>query len=229
MRNRNFPAFSAAPAGIAVTLAFGLGAAILFITFPGIDIAFSAMFTDPAGIFHLAETVPVRFARESFNLLFAAFCAVAAAGLAGTLLLRRSLFGQGWRDWLYLVLSAVAGPGLVTNLLLKDHWGRARPVQIEEFGGDRAFSPVLFLSDQCERNCSFVSGEASSIYLMFFALAMLLPHWRVGLFLSGIALGTASGFIRITAGGHFLSDVIFAGIFMALVAQILYPILLGRR
>lgn len=214
---------------ILVTIAFGIAAAILFIAFPDIDIYVSAFFTDATGKFHYGQALVIRFARESFNLLFAAYCVAAAAGLAGTLFLGRTLFGQGWREWLYLVLCAITGPGLVANLLFKNQWGRARPVQIEHFGGDLTFSPVLFLSDQCERNCSFVSGEASSIYLMFFALAMLLPSRRASLMLSGIVLGSAAGFIRIAAGGHFLGDVIFAGIFMALTTQILHALLLSRR
>lgn len=214
--------------GIVVAIALGLAAAILFIIYPEIDLAFSALFTDAAGKFHHGETPTVRFARETFNFLFAAYCVTAVAGLAGALFLSRRLFGQGRREWLYLVLCAITGPGVVTNLLFKDHWGRARPVQIEEFGGDLSFSPALFFSEQCERNCSFVSGEASSIYLMFFALAMLLPPSRTRLMLSGIFLGSVAGLIRIAAGGHFLSDVIFAGIFMALTAQILYVLMLSR-
>ncbi len=209
------------------SLLVGLAAAILFLAFPGLDLAFSALFVDDSGEFHLGQIAAVRQLRAVFNLAFAGFCALAIAGLAAALLLRRRLLGQGWREWLYLLAAAITGPGLVANLLFKDHWGRARPVQVEQFGGDAMFSPVLLFSDQCQRNCSFVSGEASSIYLMFFALAMLLPVWRKPLFLVGIVAGSTAGLVRIAAGGHFLGDVLFAGIFMALVAQLLHRAILG--
>jgi membrane-associated phospholipid phosphatase len=39
---------------------------------------------------------------------------------------------------------------------------------------------------------------------------------RRRLFLAAIAAGGFSGLIRIGAGGHFLSDVVFSGVFMAL-------------
>lgn len=211
------------------TLAVGLLAAVLFLALPQLDIAASAMLADGAAGFPLAGALPVRIIREAFNLVFAGFCVVAAGGLAVTFLLRRRLFGLGANAWLYLIACAATGPGLVTNLLFKDHWGRARPAQIAEFGGDLDFTPALLLSDQCERNCSFVSGEASSIYLMFFALAMLFPSRQRRLVLAGILAGSIAGLIRMMAGGHFLSDVVFAGIFMALVAQLLAVPLLGRE
>ena len=61
------------------------------------------------------------------------------------------------------------GPGLVVNGILKEHWGRARPRDVTQFGGDRRFTPALVIADQCERNCSFSAGHPSA----GFALAAL--------------------------------------------------------
>jgi lipid A 4'-phosphatase len=50
---------------------------------------------------------------------------------------------------------------LLANTLLKDHWGRARPTQIEAFGGLQRFTPAPLPAAECERNCAFVSGHAA--------------------------------------------------------------------
>src|SRR5271156_4594628 len=45
-----------------------------------------------------------------------------------------------WKKWrrgcLAMVLTLVIGAGLITNVILKGHWGRPRPKQVIEFGGD---------------------------------------------------------------------------------------------
>lgn len=215
--------------GIAITVLAGVLASALFLSMPAIDLAVSGFFAEGRNGFTLARTWPVTGPRQFFNLLFASFCALAVLGLVAALLFEHRPFGQGWREWFYLTACAVTGPGLIANLLFKDHWGRARPLQIEMFGGEAIFTPPLLLSDQCQRNCSFISGEASSIFLMFFALAMLFPAWRLTLVALGILGGLAAGLTRIAAGGHFFSDVIFAGIFMALTAQILHRIIFRTR
>ena len=111
----------------------------------------------------------------------------------------------------------------VTNLALKDHWGRARPKQILEFGGNKSFTPALIPSNECSRNCSFVAGEPSSTFAPFYAAAFVIPQWSLTLVIVGTVCGVVSGFVRIAQGAHFLSDVIFAGIFMMLI-----PILASR-
>ena len=40
------------------------------------------------------------------------------------------------------IVSFIMGPGILVNSVFKDHWGRARPVTVEQFGGDLVFSPV---------------------------------------------------------------------------------------
>jgi lipid A 4'-phosphatase len=120
------------------------------------------------------------------------------------------------------------GPGLVANLLLKDHWGRARPRHVAEFGGPKTFTPPLIPANQCPRNCSFVSGEAASIFLPFYAVAFVVPQWAAALVAAGTLLGFASGAVRVSQGAHFLSDVIFAGVFMALTVGLVYWAILGR-
>jgi lipid A 4'-phosphatase len=121
------------------------------------------------------------------------------------------------RAALFVILSLVLGPGLLVNGVLKETWPRPRPGSVTEFGGDLPFKPWWDPRGGCDSNCSFVSGETSSATWLA-APALVLPApWRY-LALSGVALYTALiAFARLLAGGHFLSDVIFAGVFTGLV------------
>jgi lipid A 4'-phosphatase len=73
-----------------------------------------------------------------------------------------------------------------------------------------------------------VSGEAASIFIPFYALGLVMPQWTVVLMVAGTLLGFASGLVRISQGAHFLSDVIFAGVFMALTAVAVHRAMFGR-
>ena len=52
-----------------------------------------------------------------------------------------------------LIIGPVFGSGIIANFVFKENWGRARPVHIEEFGGDKIFTPAFLKTDQCKRNC----------------------------------------------------------------------------
>src|SRR5260221_2767865 len=117
------------------------------------------------------------------------------------------------RGLAFVVLALLLGPGLLANVVLKDNWGRARPSHLVEFGGKSTFSPPLLLSDQCDHNCAFVAGDAAAgFFLLSFAL---LARRRRALAIAGaLGVGAALGVVRIIQGGHFLSDVVFAGLFI---------------
>jgi lipid A 4'-phosphatase len=194
----------------------GVGAAILFLSLPRIDIAVSRLFYEPGGGFLFDEAGWGQFVRQRLDNLF---WLLAIAAILGTLAaLARRRLGLGPRAWIFLVVLFVLGPGLIANALLKEHWDRARPRQIVELGGERRFTPPLVISDQCARNCSFVAGEASSAFAAGFGLALLVRRRRALAMAGAVAVGGLAGFIRIAQGGHFLSDVVFAGVFMALAA-----------
>lgn len=166
--------------------------------------------------------------RSGFSFLFTFVCVFSGIGCAVALSVRKR---KRWLNlsasqWLYLAACLLIGPLTIANLGFKDHWGRARPMHVIEFGGSEIYSPPTKPSNQCDRNCSFFSGEASSIYIIFFAAAFLFPAEAKFWTLSGVILGTLAGFVRMTEGGHFLSDVAFAGVFMAMTASALHMLFL---
>lgn len=133
------------------------------------------------------------------------------------------------RPALFILISLALGPGLLVHTVFKDHWGRARPSQITEFGGTKKFTPPLVMADQCEQNCSFVSGHASVGFFLA-AFAMLFTGWkRTALYSASIAFGLWIGFVRMAMGGHFFSDIIFAGIFTLLIIHLIYYCVFRRH
>lgn len=71
----------------------------------------------------------------------------------------RSL-GPYRRVSLYLILLVAIAPGILANLVLKEHWGRPRPREITEFGGRYAFESVL-VQDPDSDGRSFPCGHAT--------------------------------------------------------------------
>ena len=131
--------------------------------------------------------------------------------------------------WGFMVASFMVGPIGIVNGILKTYWGRARPADVEYFGGSKIFTPPMIITDQCETNCSFVSGEGSAIATAVIVLAIVLwanmtALWRtISLYvvlpmsLFGIAL-------RIITGRHFLSDTIFGALYCALIVWFFYGV-----
>ena len=106
---------------------------------------------------------------------------------------------------------------MIANMYFKDTWGRARPAYVNEFGGDKIYTPAFQKSDQCEKNCSWISGEASAAF-SFISGTILLKNPIF--LLINIFIGFIVSFFRISMGGHFLSDNIFAMFFMIYFAVI---------
>ena len=212
-------------------LLVGIVSAIVFSIFPNLDLAVSERLVDSEHHFSGRESPFFGTARLLFNVLFYGACVVGLAGCVITLSTGRPWLTLSSNKWLFLAVCVVVGPLAITNLGFKDHWGRARPSTVVEFGGSKAYTPPLVKSQECPRNCSFFSGEASSIFVVCFAAALLFPAAASAWMVTGLILGSLCGFVRMAEGGHFLSDVIFAGVFMALtvaVIQMLFSAISGN-
>lgn len=124
----------------------------------------------------------------------------------------------------YFVLVFILGSGLVVNAILKDHWGRPRPVQTQDFGGAAVYVPPGKIVLHSEGR-SFPSGH-SSVGFAFLALWFLWrrerPAWALWGLGAGLLMGYAVGLARMAVGAHYLSDVIWSGWMMAMVAWLVY-------
>lgn len=183
---------------------------------PGVDLAVARMFYLGDRQFLGEGEKIVQLLRFILMSVYAGACVGVVAGLIAARMNRDVWLSLTFSQWLFFALCLGVGPGVVANLALKDQSGRARPGQIVEFGGTKQFSAAFAPSDQCLRNCSFVSGEASSMFVVFFAAASVWRRrWRA-LAAAGLAVGGIAGLIRMIQGAHFLTDVVFAAVFMAM-------------
>lgn len=114
-----------------------------------------------------------------------------------------------------LLIGPIIGCGVIANLIFKENWGRARPVHIAEFGGNKIFSPPFFRSDQCETNCSWISGETSGAFSFMVGTIILRNHI---FFICNWILGFLVFFCRLSMGGHFFSDNLFSLFLMLYLA-----------
>ena len=119
-----------------------------------------------------------------------------------------------WRDeGLFYGLLLIIGPGILINSVLKPYWGRPRPNALVEFGGQREFLPV-WVWGRGQDESSFPSGHAS---MGFCLMAPAFVHYRRRprlarcFLLLGLLSGCLMGLTRVVAGGHFPSDVLWAG------------------
>jgi len=212
----------------------GLGAGVLagliLVSFPEIDLWFSASMRRICSASSHAGWCRDRYVlavRSFFIFLFWLACLASMVALAIAAARKCAVLGACRLRWMIVMATLVIGPGVVANLVFKDNWGRARPRDVAEFGGERHFSPALAPVSECERNCSFISGEASSMYAVAFAGAMVWPQVRLMLLVGGIGAGLAAGLVRVSQGAHFLSDIVFAGVFMALSISLVHILLVG--
>lgn len=201
----------------------------IFLWHPEIDLIVSREFYEPGKGFALGRTEPFLFIQRAIPYL-TWFIILTSIGIVAVrqFLGDRCVTSLLQRKAIFIFLSLALGPGLLTNVILKDHWGRARPSQVIEFGGAKRFTPPLLPTNQCVKNCSFVAGDPS-VAFFFVAFAFVATTYRGLLFLIGITFGMIVGFVRIVQGGHFLSDVIFSAIMTIGVVYILHKIMFKPR
>jgi lipid A 4'-phosphatase len=209
--------------GFAIYGAVLVASLALFWLAPGIDTFVSGLFYDPQHGFTLAAWPPLHALQGSIRWITWTILLIAAIGVAWLRLTGRPLARFDRNALIFLVAALAIGPGILVNTVLKDHWGRARPYQIEAFGGSHQFTPAPLPADQCARNCSFVSGHAALGFSLV-AFVFLMPAGRLRnlAFAAALAFGALVGLGRIAAGHHFLSDVVDAGLIVVATSWLLH-------
>jgi lipid A 4'-phosphatase len=198
---------------------FTLLSVVGFALYPKIDLEIAALFYRDAEGFYLKDA-------PLFHLLYKGLgplLAITVLSMVGYLYYQKK-YAKVAR---YLDKKAVGflltflliGPGLMTNLFFKEFSGRARPVQVVEFGGDKTFTPYYKFTNECDHNCSFISGHAAAAFF-FMAFGYVLRSKKI--FLLGLGFGVLMAWTRVVQGGHFLSDVTFAFILNFIVLKVLY-------
>ena len=195
---------------------------LLFFLFPNLDIHFSKLFFYEEK-FISEKHIFIKNLRSFLKDFMIVISVFSLLLIVGGLLFKKKkkVFFLKSRTKLILlgfIVGPVIGCGLIANFYFKDNWGRARPINIQEFGGDKIYAKPFIISDQCKKNCSWIGGEASAAFSFITGTIILKnPIYLIINLIFGIVVSLC----RIAMGGHFLSDNIFAMIFMIYLA-ILY-------
>jgi len=177
-----------------------------------LDLLVSGAFYTPGQGFVLSNNLIVSFFYYSISFMVAIsiLCFLAYP----VIYWRFTASRKYWRIVLALFIALAVGPGIIVNSIFKDHFGRPRPAQTTEFGGQMEFKPVLE-ANWGQPGKSFPSGHASvplAYLLLAFAAYRRKRHTLAKRLGVGIVFWYVMvGYARIAAGGHHFSDVVWAG------------------
>jgi membrane-associated PAP2 superfamily phosphatase len=207
---------------IALAIAFVIG--LVCAVDPQLDVDLSELFFNRAvgvGLFDANSQWWVQLSRNSARLIIVLLVLPGVIAVLGKLIAPRRPMLVEARAALFLVATLAMGPGLVTNVILKDHWGRTRPIDLTQFDiyhlNRGQFTPWWDPRGRCPNNCSFIAGEPSGAFWTLAPAALAPPELRVLAYGAALIFGAAVGILRIAAGAHFFSDVVFAGVFMYII------------
>ncbi len=185
------------------------GLTLPFLVFPDLDILLQQPYFSATEGWFMA-TRPFWDFIYKYSIFLGYLLAIAALALISLSYWRKALYP--WRKAAFFMLFVVAiGPGVLVNSTFKDHWGRPRPRDIQEFQGTENF--VLVWQKGHTEGKSFPCGHASIAFYLsipFLFLRQRYKKWAWVFFISGTLYGLLVGYTRMLAGGHFASDVIWA-------------------
>lgn len=185
---------------LSIWLAFLL-CSLLFMLYPEVDLYFSSLFYHDG--FYLKGSLYELFFYKSVPILVTLFATGSILLFLYNFFTGKNILGVDKRHIIYIILVLALAPGVIVNTTLKEHWGRARPNQIQEFGGDKTFTPAFMLSDA--KGNSFSSGHGAAAFSLL-GFALLAKRRRKLWIALALGYGVAVSFARVIGGGHFLSD-----------------------
>lgn len=191
---------------------------------PNVDLAIAGLFFDPATAgFPAGSNRHVGMMRDHGTI--AVVTCIACVVLALAKFLPWRVPSVPGRAAVFLTISMLLGPGLLVNVILKDHWDRPRPVHVDRFGGTKTYVDWWNPTGSCDKNCSFVSGEAATAAWMF-GPAMLLPApWRAAAIGAAAVFTAAMAGLRMAVGAHFFTDVLFGVLSTILILLVMHRLI----
>ena len=217
------PSTTKTPALFWALMALFVALALIPTVWTQVDLAAAGLFGGPSKQIDAGQWTWVVWLNAQIPTVFRY---IVLAAFAGWLFTSVTGYGKQWRLQLaFVALAGTLGPGAVVNHVFKDNWQRARPYQVEQFGGPQQFTRAGVITDQCDNNCSFVSGHVACGF--FFASLMLIHRRRrVAWALTGVTAGLVIGFARMADVAHWLSDVLWACPITLLSSWIVWKLLL---
>lgn len=211
--------------GILIALALAVLVGLLFGLYPQLDMKIAALAYDPASRKFIFGGEWSSWLRDQSMFVVTLFAAPPILALIVKLIAPRWRMPISIRAAIYLTVTLLLAPGFLVNGVFKDDWHRSRPMDVKEFAGKEYFTAWWDSRGGCTMNCSFVSGEASAAYWLIAPASLAPPQWRAAAYAGAIAFGTAVGAFRMAFGGHFASDVLFAGLFTFMLIWVVHGLI----
>ncbi|MFZ3360917.1 MAG: phosphatase PAP2 family protein [Xanthobacteraceae bacterium] len=212
--------------GLTIALAIGFAVGVICAVDPQLDLDLARLgFNSATRMFEVNAQMWVQHTRQAARIIITLLALPAFLAVIGKLIWPRRRMLIEARAALFLIATLALGPGLLTNVVLKDHWGRPRPIDVHEFYGDFRFVPWWDPRGQCPNNCSFVAGEPAGAFWTLAPAALVGPELQPLAYTAALAFGVGVGVLRIAAGGHFFSDVVFAGVFTYLLIWLAFGLI----
>ena len=147
----------------------------------------------------------------------------------------RNVTAPSLRQWrragIFMVLLLILGPGLLVNSVFKEHWGRPRPRDVIQLGGSKEFLQP-WQPGISGKGRSFPSGHSSAAFYLatpWFVYRRRKPLAARCWLWGGVVFGLLMSVARITQGGHFLTDCLWAFGMVWLTGQVLAAVLLPEQ
>lgn len=212
--------------GLTIALSIGFVVGVICAVDPQLDLDLAGAFFNPARhLLNVNAQMWVQHTREAARVIITLLVLPAFLAILGKLIWPQRRMLIEVRAALFLIATLALGPGLLTNVILKDHWGRPRPIDVHQFGGDYRFMPWWDPRGGCPDNCSFIAGEPSGAFWTLAPAALAAPELQPLAYGAALAFGAGVGVLRVAAGAHFFSDVVFAGVFMYLLIWLVHGLI----
>ena len=208
---------------IFIWLAF-FASAVFFILYPQVDLYISSLFYDDG--FYLKGSLYEWFFYKSVPVVVTTLALGSISIFIYNLITKNNFLSIDKKTIIYIILVLSLAPGLIVNSLLKEEWGRARPMDIVEFGSTKTFTPAFIISDQGGNSFSSGHGAAAFSTLGF---ALLARRRRKLWIVLALSYGVAVSFARIIGGGHFLSDNVTSFFIVYITTYILYHYIIEKK
>lgn len=206
--------------GAVLLLAVAIVTTALF-AFTPLDVDAARLFYDPYSLNHwpLASRMPWVVLYRAAPWLTVGLLVWGLAALARGIAKRDDTLR---RHGIVILLSVALGPGLLANVILKDHWDRPRPRDVIELGGQMQYIPAPFRG---AGGASFPCGHCTVGFLYGAGWWLWRRRRRTRAAASlaaGVLAGSLLGLERVVAGGHFLSDIFWAALIVFGTTHLVY-------